>query len=102
MAGVAQEDDDGNAAAHNKKPEPVAAGRPTDGAWEAMDVDQQAGLTKLAAEIVDYGEDYASAYAHILAQKLDSDETSALWTLLGSKTRSGLKKAAVAAKESGK
>lgn len=98
VAGIAQEDDDGQAAAHNGKPAPVtkvANGRPTDGAWDAMDGETQAALLKLAAKVVktmaDEGEN--AAHAVIEAERLGSDEKIALWTQLDSKTRAALKRA---------
>ena len=95
MAGIAQEDDDGNAAAHNGKPQPVAAGKPTDGAWEAVDADTQAGLLKCAATIGEFIEsgDSAGAWEFIERQAFNTDEKAALWTRLDSKTRTALKKA---------
>lgn len=109
VAGIAQEDDDGNAAAHNKKPAPVQEiGRPTDGAWDAMDATTQSALLKLAAKVVgainDPREDIpkeekeAQAHALIEREKLSSEEKIALWTQLGSGVRSALKRAQSAAK----
>lgn len=93
IAGIAQEDDDGQAAAHNRKPAVVApAGRPTDGAWEAMNGEAQAFLLKIAAEVTGRIADPEDAYDHIEGQKLDSDEKAALWTRLDSKVRSALKR----------
>jgi phage recombination protein Bet len=76
--------------------------KPTDGAWEAMDADQQVGLQKIAADVADILSDEgmeknareANAFARIEREKLDSDEKTALWTLLDSKTRSAIKRAA--------
>lgn len=99
MAGIAQEDDDGNAAAHNRKPAEVAAGKPMDGVWDMLDADQQAGIRKLAGEV--QGLDSEAAHALIERQKLATEEKAALWSLLDSKTRAGIKKAATAAKERG-
>lgn len=100
MAGIAQEDDDGNAAAHNRKPQAVteaAAGKPLDGVWDMLDADQQAGIRNLAAEV--QGLDSDAAHALIERQKLATEEKAALWSLLPSNVRSALKKAAAAAKE---
>ena len=96
MAGIAQEDDDGNAAAHNGKPSPIKPeGQPTSGAWEAVDSATQAGLLKLAASIAEFIEtgDATGAWELIERQALNTDEKAALWTRLDSKTRTALKKA---------
>lgn len=96
MAGIAQEDDDGNAAAHNGKPQPVKAeGQPTSGVWEAQDAETQAGLLKCAATIGEFIEagDTAGAWEFIERQAFNTDEKAALWTRLDSKTRTALKKA---------
>lgn len=99
MAGIAQEDDDGNAAAHNGKPQPVksapvAAGKPMDGAWEAVDAATQAGLIKIAATVNEFMEagDVAGAYDFYERQGLDNDEKAAFWTQVDSKVRSAMKR----------
>lgn len=70
------------------------AGRPTDGAWEAMNEEEQAFLLKVAAEVsTRVAHDPADAHDYLQSQQLTSDEKSALWTRLDSKTRSALKKA---------
>ena len=101
MAGIAQEDDDGQSAAHNRALTAVIpAGRPMDGVWEAMDADEQAFLQKIADEtvsILDSG-DAMAAHDHITSQRLGTEEKTALWTRLDSKARSALKKADAAAK----
>ncbi len=75
---------------------PLQIGRPTDGAWEAMDQDTQEALLKLAASVVDTmeAEGADAAYALIETQQLGSEEKIALWTQLGSSTRSALKRSA--------
>ena len=96
MAGIAQEDDDGNAAAHNGKPQPVKSeGQPTSGVWDAVDAETQAGLLKCAATIGEFIEsgDSAGAWEFIERQAFNTDEKAALWTRLDSKTRTALKKA---------
>lgn len=96
MAGIAQEDDDGNTAAHNGKPQPVKAeGQPTSGVWEAQDAETQAGLLRCAATIGEFIEagDTAGAWEFIERQAFNTDEKAALWTRLDSKTRTALKKA---------
>ncbi len=95
MSGVAQEDDDGNAAAHNGKPSPIKPeGQPTSGAWEAVDSDTQAGLLKISATLGEFMEagDAAGAFDYLERQGLNTDEKAALWTRLDSKTRSALKR----------
>lgn len=96
MAGIAQEDDDGNTAAHNGKPQPVKAeGQPTSGVWEAQDAETQAGLLRCAATIGEFIEagDSIGAWEFIERQAFNTDEKAALWTRLDSKTRTALKKA---------
>lgn len=76
-------------------------GRPTDGAWEAMDEETQQWLRKLAAKVIDIftaddgreqgARDY-DAWKAIESEKLGAEETIALWTQLGSKIRSAHKR----------
>lgn len=68
-------------------------GRPTDGAWESMSEEEQTFLLGIAQGIADRIATPADALAYVEEQKLDSDETIALWTRLDSKTRTALKKA---------
>lgn len=97
MAGIAQEDDDGTASAHDRKPEPVQQiGRPTDGVWEAESEESQAFLLKVAAGIAERMAEPADAFDYVESQRLGVDEKAALWTRLDSKTRSALKRAHVA------
>jgi hypothetical protein len=93
VAGIAQEDDDGNAAAHNGKPAPVARITPAAGVWESLDVEQQEFLQKIAAAVMDIMPDAGAAMAYIAEQNLDADEKTALWTRFDSSTRTALKKA---------
>lgn len=99
-AGIAQEDDDGQSAAHNRKPTPIRANG-TDGVWDSLDSETQAGLELLAISVREFLEagDAVGAYSRIERDKLNVDEKTGLWTLLGSSERSALKKAATAAKE---
>lgn len=91
MAGVAQEDDDGNSAAHNGLP----AISPTAGVWERLEPEEQAWLTKVAADVSALlVTDPAAAADHLKAQQLDADEKTAIWTRFDSKQRAALKKAA--------
>lgn len=93
MAGIAQEDDDGQAARHESKPAPVQKVKPTDGAWESMDDDQRAFLAGVAEEVKGRISDPSDAADYLSRQHLDSDEKVALWTLLDSKIRTPLTKA---------
>ena len=98
-------DNDADASSHevkaNGKPQARhIAGTPTEGAWEAMDADEQAFLMDIAnnaAALLDSG-DAEAAHDHIQSQNLTSDEKIALWTRFDSKQRSALKKADAAAK----
>lgn len=98
VAGIAQEDDDGNAAAHNRQPDAVAfAAAPAGNAWEAQSDESRAFLLKLAAEVaVRVKNDPADAHDYLESQGLDPDEKVALWTRLDSTIRTALKKAATA------
>lgn len=84
------------AASNDDKPKP--SGKPTDGAWEAMNEEEQAFLLKVAAEVsTRVAHDPADAHDYLQSQQLTSDEKAALWTRLDSKTRTALKKAHSAA-----
>ena len=81
-------------AAEQEAPVQVTKLSPTSGAWEAMDVETQAWLLKLAADVAArVTNDPADAMDHLEAQQLGADEKAALWTRLDSKTRTALKKA---------
>lgn len=99
-SGYAAEDKPETGAEHRGEVHKI---KPTDGAWEAMDADQQVGLQKIAADVVDILTDEsepdkakreAAAFHRIEREKLDTDEKAALWTQLDSKARSALKRAA--------
>lgn len=75
-------------------------GRPTSGAWEAMNEEDQAYLLKIAAQVsTRVANDPADAHDYLTSQNLDTDAKAALWTRLDSKTRTALKKAHDAAKK---
>lgn len=99
MAGIAQEDDDGQSAAHNRKPEPVQTiahrGTPTGGVWEAQSEESRAYLLKLAGEVAGLfaSEGPGAAADHLSAQGLDTDEKAAIWTRFDSPIRTALTKA---------
>lgn len=76
-------------------------GRPTDGAWEAVDAETQQWLQKLAAKVVKLfsaedgrtqDERSHDAWQAIDCENLGADETIALWTQLDSKVRSAVKR----------
>lgn len=92
VVGIAQEDDDGQSAAHDRAP--VLKVSPTTGVWESMDEESQAFLIKVAAEVVARAStNPADAADYIASQQLQTDEKAALWTRLDSKVRTALKKA---------
>ena len=94
IAGIAPEDDDGNAAVKAiTKPSNVQPITTTAGVWDALDSEQQAFLQKIADSVLDLMPDAAAAHEYITGQQLDTDEKAALWTRLDSKTRTALKKA---------
>lgn len=92
-AGIAQEDDDGNAAAHNRKPAPLGQVTPLDGVWEAQSEESREFLQGVADQVLARIGDPLDAFDYIESQQLDTDERSALWSRLDSKTRAALKKA---------
>lgn len=94
LVGIAQEDDDGQSAAHSRQPA-APRGLPTDGCWDGMDSEQRLGIEALAITVKEYMEsgDAVGAHEHIDRQKLDAQEKIALWTLLPSNIRTALKKA---------
>lgn len=69
---------------------------PTMGAMEAMPIEQQTYLRELGAEVTDLFNSEESgaaiAFDRVEADNLDSDQKIALWTVLPSNVRSGLKK----------
>jgi len=90
-AGVAPEDDDGNAAA-KAAPERGTI-TPTSGLWEALPVDTQIQLNDLAGEtkIMLAKGDVAGACKHLESANLGTDEKAAIWTRFDSKQRSAMK-----------
>jgi ERF superfamily len=67
---------------------------PTMGAMDMVDEDRQTYLQMLGSIVTNKVQTgaVADAYEKIKAEKFDSDETTALWSLLDSKVRSALKK----------
>jgi hypothetical protein len=95
--GIAPEDDDGNAASRKQAPAIPQTFRssPTMGAMDAIeDEDRRTYIEMLGSVVIAKVAAGEVAYAHqkIKAEKFDSDETTALWSLLDSKTRAALKK----------
>ena len=75
--------------------EPLPAISPTAGVWERLEPEEQAWLTKVAADVSALlVTDPAAAADHLKAQQLDADEKTAIWTRFDSKQRAALKKAA--------
>jgi hypothetical protein len=68
-------------------------GQPTDGAWDALLPDQVDFIKKAAEWIKGLGTDYDAADDYIQSQAFEAEEEIALWTLLDSKIRTGVKKA---------
>ena len=99
--GVAQIDDDGNAAAEAPpRVNPVANAL---GDWPAQHPDQMDSLRELAADLVELvgqGESKI-AFLKMTEQNLDSDQKVALWSILGpnAKVRAAIKKEAEAARQ---
>lgn len=93
MAGIAQEDDDGQSAAHNGKP---ASGKPQDGMWDAamaLGYDK-AKLEQIGATANEYWEtgDVQGASEYLESQALPHEAKIAVWTLLPSAFRTAIKK----------
>lgn len=94
MAGIAQEDDDGQSAAHERPP--VQKITPLAGVAESLSADQLTKVQEVRAILAEYleGGDMAGAADYITHRaNLDTEEKLGLWTLLDSKTRSALKAA---------
>lgn len=93
LAGIAQEDDDGQSARHEGKPAPLRDGQPLSGVWEAQSEESQAYLLGIATGVVERIGDPSDAADYLTTQNLDADEKAALWSRLDSKTRTALTKA---------
>lgn len=88
---VADEDDDGNAASNSK---PQTAAKPvTADVWDTLPADEQKRLQFIAdcARAAMDKDGPESALSVIKENKLDADETVALWSRFDSKERSALK-----------
>jgi hypothetical protein len=93
--GIAPEDDDGNAAS---KPKSFAVSATAE-AWNAVQPEQQQFLRKVAQQVTGAMPEAAKALEILDMADLDNDSKAALWHLLDSATRSGIKKATEARKE---
>ena len=93
-AGVAPEDDDGNAAAKAAPASKFGAHKPTDGVKESLPEERQAVIETLAAVCLDFmnNGDFDTAFLKMNRANLDADEKVALWTYFDSKQRTQLKK----------
>lgn len=102
LAGIAPEDDDGNAAtkAAKRQNDNSLGGQPRSGVWNDYTNEHREDLERLALTIGEYMEmgDVHGAHEAIMSRGLDTDLKAALWDLLPSSTRSALKKHANSAK----
>jgi|SRR5579859_1148091 len=100
LAGIAPEDDDGNAATKaatkdaRKQADNSLSGKPRSGVWNEYTNQHREDLEYLAVSIGEYMEmgDTQGAYEAVSAKNLDTDLKAALWDLLPSATRTALKK----------
>ena len=79
----------------SKQGEPAERkGQPTSGAWESMSVDKQAELSEVALIVTEYFDvgDIAGCVDYLEAKGYDNETKIALWTQLGSKVRTAIKK----------
>lgn len=92
--GIAPEDDDGNAATKAKGVELVESRKSiAQDHFDKMDKDEQEFLAGIATDIcAQVGDDALFAKYQEHTASLDNEEKVALWSLLGSKTRSTIKK----------
>jgi hypothetical protein len=102
LVGLSAEDDDGNIASGNnqmaqKKNIPkafISPHRPTDGAFEALSLNEQESITDLAIDVIAHvaNGDVKEAIDVIKKAELDNDKKIALNSRLNSEVRSALKK----------
>lgn len=78
-----------------KSKQPSHAITPTADAWDRVSEEERTFLTDIALDVVAMleGGNARDAVKHIQAQRLDADETVAIWTRFDSKQRSAMKKA---------
>ena len=87
---VHEQDDDGRSTAESTLPKKIS-----DEKWDALSEEEQSflnGIADTAHELLRAGKTI-DAVDHIDGQKLDADETVALWSRFDSKQRSAMKKA---------
>ena len=77
-----------------KSKQPSHAITPTADAWDRVSEEERTFLTDIALDVVAMleGGNARDAVKHIQAQRLDADETVAIWTRFDSKQRSAMKK----------
>lgn len=92
--GHAPEDDDGNAATAAVRKKQDVRVSATEEAWKLVQPEQQDFLRRLASQVTAQMPDAKRALDILEMAELDADHKAALWHLLDSSTRSGLKKAA--------
>ena len=92
-AGIAPEDDDGNAAIKSA-PKPAAAKSVTQDVFDKMPTADQEQIRSFAVEVIAMAnkEDIAGCVEYVKSLELDADWTSALWSQLDSKIRTAIKK----------
>jgi hypothetical protein len=69
-------------------------GQPTSGAWESISPDKQAELSEVALIVTEYAEagDAVGCVDYLESKAYDAETKVALWTQLGSKVRTAIKK----------
>jgi hypothetical protein len=96
-AGIAQEDDDGQSAAHDGKPKPKPNPdlHPAGDVWATLTPEQADKVNAADANMREYldMDDLAGAIEYKARAGLDTDETVAFWTFFNSYERAALKKA---------
>lgn len=96
LAGIAPEDDDGNAAtkAAKKQNDNAFGGQPRSGVWNDYTNQHRESLEALSITIGEYMDmgDVKGAHDAYMAKALDTDLKAALWDLLPSSTRTKLTK----------
>ena len=92
-AGIAPEDDDGNAASKSA-PKPAAAKSVTQDVFDKLPAADQEQIRSFAVEVIAMAakDDIAGCVEYVKSLELDADWTSALWSQLDSKIRSAIKK----------
>jgi hypothetical protein len=102
VAGVAPEDDDGNAATTAAPAKPIGKITPAGGVWESLTADQHTMLQDIIDGVRnEYNQKGANAAAKLWSEeteKISADEKVAAWNKFPSDERTAMKKAAEAAK----